>query len=461
MRLWLRLKSLSRNLFRKGKVESQLDEELRAYAEMLADEKVAAGIPAQEARRTTLADFGGIEQVKQSVRDRRTGAGLELLWQDVRYALRQLRRNRAFTLTAVITLGLGIGATTAIFSAVYALLLRPLPYPHAGRLMYIESKHQHLLPRGRARLPGLRCRSVQREILRAVRRLYNDWNQNLTGPGRSRSRVHRSRRDSKLSSHARRRPAARPPLRAGRRPARGPPVVILSDHLWRNLLPCRSCRSRQVRRAQRQAPDRHRRTATSASAFPISRSSRMSIPRSISTATQPSPSDKPRSGTFAPSSCCVLASAASRRRPSCRPSIRRASTTPFRRTQVILLQIHDKSRRASAASHRRRQSQAALHPSRLRRRRALHRLCQRRQPPTRPRCLPPPRNRAARRSRCLAPPPRPPVPRRKSRSLFVRGNPRPRYRLYHHSARPPNRDTRYVTVIITNLANCCSFHSAN
>src|SRR6202034_2097259 len=99
-----------------------------------------AGIPPSEARRSTLVELSGIEQVKQSVRDRRTGAGLELLWQDVRYALRQLNRNRPFTLTAVITLGVGIGATTAIFSAVYALLLRPLPYPDAGRLMSISSQ---------------------------------------------------------------------------------------------------------------------------------------------------------------------------------------------------------------------------------------------------------------------------------------------------------------------------------
>ena len=121
MQLWAQLKSLSRNLLRRRQVESQLEDEVRSYADMIADEKIAAGISAQEARRATLADLGGIEQVKQSVRDHRTGTGLELLWQDVRYALRQLRRNRAFTLTAVLTLGLGIGATTAIFSAVYEI----------------------------------------------------------------------------------------------------------------------------------------------------------------------------------------------------------------------------------------------------------------------------------------------------------------------------------------------------
>src|ERR1019366_6267176 len=65
----------------------------------------------------------------------------ELFWQDVRYGLRQLRRNRGFTLTAVVTLGLGIGATTAIFSAVYSLLLRPLPYYAASRLVSISYAH--------------------------------------------------------------------------------------------------------------------------------------------------------------------------------------------------------------------------------------------------------------------------------------------------------------------------------
>src|ERR1700722_14071461 len=103
MQLWARLRSLSRNLFRKQQVDSQLEDEVRTYAHIISDEKIAAGTTPSEARRTTLADLGGIEQIKQSVRDRRTGATLELLWQDVRYALRQLRHNRAFALTAVIT----------------------------------------------------------------------------------------------------------------------------------------------------------------------------------------------------------------------------------------------------------------------------------------------------------------------------------------------------------------------
>ena len=137
-----RLKSGLRNLFQKRQVESQLDEEVRSYADILTDEKISAGMSASEARRSALKELGGIEQVKQAVREHRAGTGIDLLCQDVRYGIRQLRRNRGFTLTAVVTLGLGIGATTAIFSAVYSLLLRPLPYHDANRLMSIFSALQ-------------------------------------------------------------------------------------------------------------------------------------------------------------------------------------------------------------------------------------------------------------------------------------------------------------------------------
>src|ERR1700733_7064456 len=134
MQLWSRLKHLSRNLLRKQQVEDRLEDEVRAYADMIADEKIAAGIPAQEARRKTLADLGGIEQVKQSVRDHRTGAGLELLWQDVRYALRILRKSPGFTAIAVASLGLAIGANTTIFSYANPVLFVRLGVPHPEQL---------------------------------------------------------------------------------------------------------------------------------------------------------------------------------------------------------------------------------------------------------------------------------------------------------------------------------------
>ena len=134
MKLWSRIRSALRNLFRKHQVESRLDDEVRAYVDMVTDERTAAGMPRSEARRTALAEFGGIEQVKQAVREHRAGTGLEVLWQDVRYGLRQLRRNPGFTAAVILTLALSIGANTAIFSIVNALMLKSLPYAHPERM---------------------------------------------------------------------------------------------------------------------------------------------------------------------------------------------------------------------------------------------------------------------------------------------------------------------------------------
>lgn len=140
MQLWSRIRSALRNLLRRQQLEDQLDEELRSYADMVTDEKIAAGTPAREARRAALAELGGVEQVRQKVRDERTGVSLEHLWRDTLYALRQLRRNPGFTLTVALTLALSIGANTAIFSIVNALLLKSLPYPHPERLGTIYTR---------------------------------------------------------------------------------------------------------------------------------------------------------------------------------------------------------------------------------------------------------------------------------------------------------------------------------
>jgi predicted permease len=136
-------RALLRNLLRRRQVEHDLDQEVRTYADMLADEKARSGMPRTEAERSARIELGGIEQVKEQVRASRTGAWLDILAADLRYALRTLRRNRGFAAVTVLTLALCIGANAALFSAVNVLLLRPLPYKDAERLVYVTEFWPH------------------------------------------------------------------------------------------------------------------------------------------------------------------------------------------------------------------------------------------------------------------------------------------------------------------------------
>lgn len=128
---------LTRSQEPRTRVEQDLDDELRSYIEMAAEERRGAGMPDHEARPATLIELGGVEQVRESVRDVRAGALIDQLRQDIFYAIRMLGRNRGLTAVAVTTLALGIGANTAIFSIVDTVVFRSLPYKDAGRLVKI------------------------------------------------------------------------------------------------------------------------------------------------------------------------------------------------------------------------------------------------------------------------------------------------------------------------------------
>jgi hypothetical protein len=122
-------------LFRKRKFEQELDDELRSYVELQAAEKVRRGMSPEDALREARRELGGMDQVKENVRDVRPGVFMDTLVQDIRYAFRMLQRNRAFASVAILTLALGIGANTTIFTVVDGVVLKPLPYPDPDRLL--------------------------------------------------------------------------------------------------------------------------------------------------------------------------------------------------------------------------------------------------------------------------------------------------------------------------------------
>jgi predicted permease len=165
-----RILSLFRNLFRKGAVERSLDDELRSSLELLTQEKVKQGLSQQVARREALIELGGVEQVKEEVRAVRVGRILENFTRDIRFGLRRLCRNSGFTTVAVLTLAVGIGATTAMFSVVNGVLLKPLPYPQPGRL--IDINYTLARPRGAVEDTGLS--QVQYLIFRQYNRTFQD-----------------------------------------------------------------------------------------------------------------------------------------------------------------------------------------------------------------------------------------------------------------------------------------------
>lgn len=132
-----RIRGTLQLLLRRRDLDEDLNSEVESYFETLVDRQVQRGLSIDEARRSVRLNCEGSEQVKEKVREGRTGAGVISVIRDLKWAIRTLRKNRVFAAVTILTMALGIGATTAIFSVVYTVLLQPLPYQDSNRLILL------------------------------------------------------------------------------------------------------------------------------------------------------------------------------------------------------------------------------------------------------------------------------------------------------------------------------------
>jgi predicted permease len=230
-----RFRSLVGNLIFRPRVEADLDQEVHSHLEMLAEENQRAGMSRREAQRAARIELGGIEQVKEHVREQRLGYWLHSVYFDCRFALRQLRKSPGFTAVAILTLALGIGATTAIFSVVNSALLRPLAYRDPQQLYLVREivpQMARYYPILEANLPDFRIWQKQVRSFQDVA-VAEPSAADLSGLGQPEV-LHGVRVSANIFSVLGTQPVLGRSFRAEEDdPGRGP-VVILTDAFWRN-----------------------------------------------------------------------------------------------------------------------------------------------------------------------------------------------------------------------------------
>lgn len=209
-------------LIRRARTAQQLDSELRFHLERQIADYVAAGIAPDEARRRARMEFGGVDQVKEAVHDTQRGRFVETLLQDVHYAVRTLRKDMAFAAIAVVTLALGLGANTAIFSLINGVLLQPLPFRNPSRLIGIANA---TYPKGGFAAMRRQARTID------VATYYDGRQFNLTGLGEP-LRLNGVLVSANFFSLLGVEPEFGSTFAPGQDEAGRDGYVILSDHLW-------------------------------------------------------------------------------------------------------------------------------------------------------------------------------------------------------------------------------------
>jgi putative ABC transport system permease protein len=230
MPITARLRSLIANLVRGGASEAELDAEIEATLDLLAAEKERGGLSPDAARRAARIELDGAEGIKERVRDAQHGSALVGWMADVRHALRGMRRTPGFTIIVVATLGVGLGAATAIFGVANAVLISPLPYPHPERLALIWAEFG---PTTSAPVSGHQLLAY-RERSRLFEEVAGIWVNNaaLTGKGEP-EQLKLGYVTANFLPLLAERPALGRTFQPGDEGPGRPPTIILTDALWK------------------------------------------------------------------------------------------------------------------------------------------------------------------------------------------------------------------------------------
>src|SRR5258708_3827814 len=220
-------------LFQRGRAEADLDDELRFHLDMETEHQMRMGLSEGEAKRRAHMDFGGVERYRDEARGARGVRAIDGLIRDVRVSVRSLRRTPGFALISIFTVALGVGTTTAVFSLIDGILLRPLPYPNADALVRIYERSANAPT---MRFSGADYLDVERQskTLQSVA-AFSDWPQTILGPAEP-VRVDAAAVSARFFDVL----GVRPEIGRGFVPGEGRSgamrAAVISDRFWRQTL---------------------------------------------------------------------------------------------------------------------------------------------------------------------------------------------------------------------------------